>query len=103
MVGGLVRPKKIEEMDRELAKVIEEFEHAVSVETLYLAKKIGQYSISQSGISSILWFRVEQRILLEQLKPVETGHDQERRCMQGTREAILTTERSIPGDFHPMW
>ena len=42
MVGGLVRPEKIEEMDRELAKVIEEFGRAVSVETLYLAKKIGQ-------------------------------------------------------------
>jgi hypothetical protein len=41
-VGGLVRPEKIEEMDRELAKVIEEFGRAVSVETLYLAKKIGK-------------------------------------------------------------
>ena len=42
MVGGLVCPEKIEEMDRELAKVIEEFGRAVSVETLYVAKKIGQ-------------------------------------------------------------
>ena len=48
MVGGLVRPEKIEEMDRGLAKVIEEFGRAVSVETLYLAKKIGKHSISQS-------------------------------------------------------
>ena len=47
-MGGLVCPEKIEEMDRELAKVIEEFGHAVSVETLYLAKKIGKHSISQS-------------------------------------------------------
>ena len=42
MVGGLVRPEKIEEMDRELSKVIEEFGRAVSVETLDVAKKIGQ-------------------------------------------------------------
>ena len=48
LVGGLVRAEKIEEMDRELAKVIEEFGRAVSVETLSLAKKIGQYSIDFS-------------------------------------------------------
>ena len=48
MVGGLVRPEKIEEMERELAKVIEDFGHAVNVETLYLAKKFGTHSISRS-------------------------------------------------------
>ena len=41
MVGGLVRPEKIKEMDRELAKVIEDFERAMNVETLYLVKKNG--------------------------------------------------------------
>ena len=51
IVGGLVRPEKIEEMDRELAQVIEEFGRAVSVETLYLAKKNGKHSISQSDDS----------------------------------------------------
>ena len=88
-VGGLVRPEKIEEMDRELAKVIEEFGHAVNVETLYLAKKIGKHSISQSNDNLYLWIYVDQRILLKQLKPVETGHEQERRCMEGTRATIL--------------
>jgi hypothetical protein len=39
-------------MDRELAKVIEEFGRAVNVETLYLAKKNGKHSISQSDDSS---------------------------------------------------
>ena len=48
MVGGLVRPEKIEEMERELAQVIEDFGHAVNVETLYLAKKIGKHSVSRS-------------------------------------------------------
>ena len=38
-VGGLVRPEKIEEMARELSKVIEEFDRAVNVETLDQAKK----------------------------------------------------------------
>ena len=52
MVGGLVHPEKIEEMDGELAKVIEDFGHAVNVETLYLAKKNGKHSISQSNGSS---------------------------------------------------
>ena len=47
-VGGLVRPEKIEEMERELAQVIEDFGHAVNVETLYLAKKIGKNSIARS-------------------------------------------------------
>ena len=48
MVGGLARPEKIEEMDRELSKVIEDFGHAVNVETLYLAKKNGKHAISRS-------------------------------------------------------
>ena len=48
MMGGLVRPEKIEEMERELTQVIEDFGHAVNVETLYLAKKNGKHSISRS-------------------------------------------------------
>ena len=51
MVGGLVRPERIEEMDRELDKVIEEFGRAVNVETLYVAKTNRMYSISQSDDS----------------------------------------------------
>jgi len=35
-------PEKIEEMDKELTKVIEDFNHAVDVETLRLAKKNGK-------------------------------------------------------------
>jgi len=37
--GGLVRPEKIEEMDEELTKVIEDFDRAMNVEALGLAKK----------------------------------------------------------------
>ena len=40
-VGGPAHPEKIEEMDRDLTKVIEDFNHAVDIETLGLAKKNG--------------------------------------------------------------
>ena len=42
MVGGPVCPEKIEEMDKELTKVIEEFGHAVDIEALWLAKRNGK-------------------------------------------------------------
>ena len=42
-VGGPAYPEKIEEMDRELTKVIEDFNHAVDVEALRLAKKNGKH------------------------------------------------------------
>jgi len=38
-LGGLVHLEKIEEMDEELTKVIEDFDRAVNVEALRLAKK----------------------------------------------------------------
>jgi len=38
-LGGLVRPEKIEEMDEELTAVIEDFDRAVNVEALRLARK----------------------------------------------------------------
>ena len=89
MMGGLVRPEKIEEMDRELAQVIEEFGRAVSVETLYLAKKNGKHSISHLMRVHPELCRVEELCLFKQLEPVRTGHDQKSRCMKGTRETIL--------------
>ena len=41
-VGG---PEAIEEMDRELTKVIEDFDRAVNVEALRLVKESGKYSL----------------------------------------------------------
>jgi len=38
-LGGLVRPEKIEEMDEELTKVIEDFDRAVNVEALRIIKE----------------------------------------------------------------
>jgi len=40
----------IEEMDGELAKVIEDFMHAVGVEALRLAKRSGKHLLSQSSV-----------------------------------------------------
>jgi len=50
-VGGQVHPEAIEEMDRELTRVIEDFDRAVNVEALRLAKETGKHSLSQSGES----------------------------------------------------
>ena len=46
-VGGLVSSEKIGEMDKELTKVIEDFDRAVNVEALRLAKVTGTQSLSQ--------------------------------------------------------
>jgi len=52
ITGGGVRPEMIEEMDRELTNVIEDFDRAVNVEALRIAKKTGEHSLSQSGNDS---------------------------------------------------
>jgi hypothetical protein len=51
-VGGLVHPPMIEEMEKELTKVIEDFDRAVNVEALRLAKETGKRSVSQPGDKS---------------------------------------------------
>ena len=49
MVGGLVNLEPIEEMDKELTEVIEDFDRAVNVEALRLAKENGKQSPCQPG------------------------------------------------------
>jgi len=44
-LGGLVRPERIEEMDEELTKVIEDFDRAVNVETLHVAKETSKQAL----------------------------------------------------------
>ena len=46
VLGGLAHPEKIEEMDRELTKVIEDFDRAVNVEALRLAKETSKHSFT---------------------------------------------------------
>ena len=43
-MSGLVNPEKIEDMERELTKVIEDFDRAMNVETLRLAKGTSKHS-----------------------------------------------------------
>ena len=76
-------------MDRELTKVIEDFNHAVDVEALRLVKKSGEYSLSRSGDNSCSVVRVEQEFLLMRLKRVETGYSRRLCCMEGTRQSLL--------------
>ena len=54
MTGAPTYLEKIEEMEKELTKVIEDFDRAVNVEVLCLAKKSGKHSQPQSGVSSFL-------------------------------------------------
>ena len=48
-VGGPAYLEILEELDKELAKEIEDFDRAVDVEALGLAKKIGEHALSQSS------------------------------------------------------
>ena len=45
-LGGLGHPEKIEEMERELTKLIEDFDRAVNVEALRLAKETSKHSLT---------------------------------------------------------
>ena len=47
-VGGPAYQEKIEEMDRELTRVVADFDRAVNVETLRRTKKTGEHSFSPS-------------------------------------------------------
>ena len=42
----------IEDMDKELTRVIEDFDRAVNVEALRLAKETGKHAFAQSGVAS---------------------------------------------------
>jgi len=88
-VGGPANPERIEEMDKELTKVIEDFNHAVDVEALRLAIKNGKHLLSLPGDDPFSMTRVEQEFLLTRLKRVETGYDLKLCCMEGTRETLL--------------
>ena len=53
-MGRLVYLDTIGEMDKELTKVIEDFDRAVNVEALRLAKETGKPSFSLSHNTSLL-------------------------------------------------
>jgi hypothetical protein len=82
----------IEEIDRELTKVIEDFDRAVNVEALRLANETSKLSFLSLPIvdpQEVDLERVEQELLLSRLKPVETNYHRHFRCMDGTRQSLL--------------
>jgi len=90
-LSGLVRSEKMEEMDEELTKVIEDFDRAVNVEALRLVKETNivlKLAITQSQSSHVEL--VQQDLWLKgRLEPVKTSYDREFCCMKGTRGSIL--------------
>jgi len=79
----------MEEMDRELTRVVEDFDRAVNVEALRQTKETGEHSLTQSLDSPSQQFCVEQELLLGRLKYVKTSYHQGLRCMEGTRTSLL--------------
>ena len=51
--GGSGHLETIEEVDKELTKVIEDFDRAVTVEALLLARRIGKHRLFESNDSLI--------------------------------------------------
>ena len=49
MAGGPFSREAIEEMDGNLAKVIEDFDRAINVEALRLVKEAGKHVLAKSG------------------------------------------------------
>jgi hypothetical protein len=87
--GGSAYQEAIEEMDRELTRVIEDFDRAVNVDALRRTKETGKHSFLILSIFHSQQFRVEQELLLGRLKHVKTGYHQDLRCMEGTRKSLL--------------
>ena len=107
-VSGLVAPSTIEEMEKDLTKVIKDFNRAVNVEALRRIKETGEHLFPVMVHSQFL--RVEQELLLGRLKSVETNYHQDFRCMDGTREFLLkqlkdwvTKEPGQRGEGNTYW
>ena len=79
----------MEDMDGELANVIEDFLRAVDVEALCLVKGIGKHTLSQYRVNPFSVACVDQELLLKRLKPIEIGYHQDFCCMEGTRKSRL--------------
>jgi hypothetical protein len=92
-LGGPAYLETIEEMEKELTKTIEDFDRAVNVEALRLAKETGEHSLSHSGDRSFSMVpcrasraRAPFAWRLTPVRPAITGN---LRCMDGTRESFL--------------
>ena len=86
-VGGLAYQEIIAEMDRELTKIIEDFDRAVNIEALRRSKETGKWLLSRCFMLNGC---TEQELLLRRLKHIDTGYNRQLCCMGGTREALLS-------------
>ena len=77
----------IEELEGDLANVIEDFDRAVNVEALRRIKETSEHLFLVAVHSQL--FRVEQEVLLGRLEPIKTNYHQDLGCMDGTREILL--------------
>ena len=101
-IGGPAYPEMIEEVDRELTKVIEDFDRAMNFETLRLVNETKAFLFSIPSTDDPQGFgvgraererveqeRVEHELLFRRLKPVGTGYQRDLCCMDGTRQSLL--------------
>ena len=99
-ISGPAYPEMMEQIDRELTKVIEDFDRAMNFEALRLANETSKLLFSQSIGSRSSGFgveradrveqdRVEQELLFKRLIPVKTGYHRNLCCMDGTRQSLL--------------
>ncbi|KAG8855583.1 hypothetical protein FRC20_000744, partial [Serendipita sp. 405] len=63
--------ERINDLSRGFTEVVEEFDRAVNVEMLKAVRSM------------------EERVLLDRLKPIQTGYRLDRGCMEGTRVGLL--------------
>jgi len=88
-LSGLAHPHRIEEMSKELTKVIEDFDRAMDVETLRLAKESSKHW-PQSGDSvfSIVSYRISPA------RPLAQGSAQA--CQHWLQQDVLLYGRHPP-------
>ena len=78
-VGGPGYLKRMEEMDRELVEVIEDFDRSVNVEALHLAKRSGRHSLFQSGESPFSLFSCRESRTREESESEKNESEQNER------------------------
>ena len=85
-IGGPMYLEMIEEMDRELSKMIEDFECAMSFEALCETSTLNLSIVDHQGFGIE---QIEQELLLRHLKPVKAGYHCKLCCMNSTQQSLL--------------
>src|SRR6267154_1747497 len=106
-IGGPVYTEMIEETDRELIEVIDDFDRVMSFKAPHLVNETSKPSFSQSVKTEPQGFgveraererermvreraeRAERELLFRRLKPVSTSYHRKLCCMDGTRQSLL--------------